>query len=851
MEVDGPGRWRDTATGVLSSMARMIEDLPWRGFVVAFVGVHLPFLLPIASAFDLATYADLYVQVLLLPVVLIALRWGTREIEHREELQFWNYLSFAVLCWWIVRWTYVLIPRDQRGAEVHLAIDGVYLLFYIGFLLAAATKPHIRSDGEGRTPLWTVETLSWAGLVFTLLVYFVLIPIDFTPRSYDTWEASLYFYLSLDAIVAIRFAQLAIGCRSFRWRTTYWLLCSTAVQWAVFGVLEILWSQGSAAWLDATWTNILWQLPLLTLVLAVRLWHRSASSNGSVVEKRLRREGLLRNGSSLVAATLVLPTIHFGLSLAGLLDAATRTPREWLVLSGLVMLGGLALFERSLMQKQSLHQNTYLSSLIESSPLPTVLLDPQHRVLTCNPAFEALFIYSCHKIVGLDLDDLITTDATLSEASGVTDRVQSGESTFTVGRRNRSDGSPVDVRIFGIPLRSEGRLIGIYALYQDITERLAAEQTLKDSEERFRRLSEAAFEGVILSDQGKIIDANQQAAEIFGYTVEDMIGKPIGTRVSKDQKALVQERSQSNYELPYELECYRKDRSKFTMEARGKSIPYRGRDARVTVVRDITEQRKLEEKFRRSQKIEAIGRLTAGIAHDFNNLLTVILGRGEVLARRLEAGSEPQQWSEEITGAARRAALMIQQLLAFGRKQPLRVESVDLNAALQAMEKMLKRLLPPSIVLELEPGVDLGSIQADPSQIEQVIMNLVINSRDAMPEGGELTLETARIEISESIDRDVVDIDPGTYACLTVTDSGAGMSAEILEQAFEPFFTTKVKGEGAGLGLATVYGIVKQSGGGISVDSTIGCGTVVRVFLPCSDDPSRESDSSHGLQERS
>jgi nitrogen-specific signal transduction histidine kinase/CheY-like chemotaxis protein len=259
----------------------------------------------------------------------------------------------------------------------------------------------------------------------------------------------------------------------------------------------------------------------------------------------------------------------------------------------------------------------------------------------------------------------------------------------------------------------------------------------------------------------------------------------------------------------------------------------------VVSSRDITdrillesEKRQLEEQYRQSQKIEAIGRLAGGIAHDFNNLLTVINSYSSMAAEQLVDGDPLKSDIQEIIEAGQRASTLTRQLLAFSRKQMLAPRILDLNEVVGELEKMLRRLIGEHIELGTCLAQNLGRVNADPSQIEQVLMNLAVNARDAMPEGGKLTIETANIELDEDYASKRPDTRSGRYVMLAVTDTGLGMTPEVQERLFEPFFTTKAKGQGTGLGLATVYGIVKQSGGNIWAYSELGIGTTFKIYLP-------------------
>ena len=248
------------------------------------------------------------------------------------------------------------------------------------------------------------------------------------------------------------------------------------------------------------------------------------------------------------------------------------------------------------------------------------------------------------------------------------------------------------------------------------------------------------------------------------------------------------------------------------------------------ITRDVTERLHLEEQLRNAQQLEAIGRLAGGIAHDFNNILSIIMGHGELLLAMGAVDEQTRSGLEQMRRAADRAASLTQQLLAFSRKQVLQPRVLDLNETVASVQKMLTRVIGEDIELIGNLSSELMLVRADPGQLEQVVMNLLVNARDAMPQGGKITMETANIEIrDEHLD---LDLPPGRYVMLKVTDTGHGMDSATLSHVFEPFFTTKPMGKGTGLGLATVYGIVKQSGGSVCAESEAGRGTAFRVYLP-------------------
>ncbi len=368
------------------------------------------------------------------------------------------------------------------------------------------------------------------------------------------------------------------------------------------------------------------------------------------------------------------------------------------------------------------------------------------------------------------------------------------------------------------------------ALIEDITDRRRAERQLRESEERFRRLAEASFEGIVVLEGDEIIDANELYAGMLGRAPPQVIGRPIDELIVPEERPAVMERIRRGDERAFEHGLLRADGTRLTVEVRCRTATAAGGAVRVVAVRDVTEHKRFEREIQQAQKMEAVGRLAGGIAHDFNNLLTVIQGYGQLLERELEPGPLRDQ-AEAIHRATAQASLMTQQLLAFGRQQPPQPMLLDLNKVLAATEKLLRRLVRADIEVRVRAGDGLGKIKADPGQIQQVILNLTINAVDAMPQGGVLSLDTLDSSLDTDRPQRPPSLPPGAYVLLRVRDTGTGMDPETLSRVFEPFFTTK-EGKGTGLGLATVYGIVNQNGGRIAIDSTPGEGTAFSIYLP-------------------
>jgi len=325
---------------------------------------------------------------------------------------------------------------------------------------------------------------------------------------------------------------------------------------------------------------------------------------------------------------------------------------------------------------------------------------------------------------------------------------------------------------------------------------------------------------------------------MFGYAgPPELIGRDLRVLVAPDEIPRVEGYAAACQEggpAPprYEFQGVRRDGTLIWVETLMSVTSWRHGTALLATFVDVTERKRLEDHLRQSQKMEAIGRLAGGVAHDFNNLLTVISGRAQIELLRPELSGPSRRNIDLIAEAASRASTLTKQLLAFSRKQVLQPRVLDVDIVVARMEPLLRRLIGEDIdlVTATEPG--LGRVRADPGQLEQVVLNLAVNARDAMPRGGRLTVETANAELDEAYARQQADVHPGPYVILAVSDTGVGMDAETRAHLFEPFFTTKGVGEGTGLGLATVYGIVKQSGGHITAYSEVGRGTTIKIYLP-------------------
>ncbi len=480
-------------------------------------------------------------------------------------------------------------------------------------------------------------------------------------------------------------------------------------------------------------------------------------------------------------------------------------------------------------------------TLAESGLVGIIVAESSGQIIEANEAFLEMVGYSRQDLAaGLVSWASMTPPEWVDLNAAATEQLRAcGVARTWEKEYLRRDGTRVPVLV-GVAALEGGKNI---ALSIDLTERKRAEagrsraeEALRASEEQYRVL----FENSPLTkwlydvDTLRFLAVNDAAVRTYGYSREEFLGMTImGIRPPQDvpQLETAMKRRVDEGHLgvwPHR----RKDGTVFKAEIHAHTFLQDGATHRLIVAMDVTESRRLEEQLRQAQKMEAVGRLAGGVAHDFNNVLSVILGYGEMLLSDLPAGEPMRDDIDEIAKAARRAADLTRQLLTFSRQQVMDPKVLDLNDLLSNVDKMLRRVLGADVDLASLPAKGLGRVRADPGSIEQVVMNLVVNARDAMPTGGHLTIETANVELDEEYARLHAGAKPGPHVMLAVTDTGIGMDAQTLGRIFEPFFTTKPQGKGTGLGLSTVFGIVHQSGGTVWAYSEPGKGTTFKVFLP-------------------
>jgi len=393
-----------------------------------------------------------------------------------------------------------------------------------------------------------------------------------------------------------------------------------------------------------------------------------------------------------------------------------------------------------------------------------------------------------------------------------------------------------------VAMTQHDELGALAATFNRMTSAVAErEERLRENEERFRAMTESAVDAVVTADStGTIVSWNRGAQAIFGYPPNEVLGTALDRLIPERYRqgtdgglaGLPSTDAASAAPSSIELHGLGKDGREFPIELSLATWKTRQGAFLTAIIRDVTERTQLEAQFRQAQKMESVGRLAGGVAHDFNNLLTVIGGQAELVRMRLPLDNPLRERIGMVQDAAARAADLTKQLLAFSRKQVLEPKILDLNTVVEGVAPMLRRLIGEDVELLTRLAPDLGHVEADPGQLTQIIVNLAVNARDAMPGGGRLTIETDNVELDETFaDRRADEIRPGPYVMLAVSDTGVGMNEETRSHIFEPFFTTKEAGKGTGLGLATVYGIVKQSNGHVGVYSEPGQGTTFKIYL--------------------
>jgi two-component system, cell cycle sensor histidine kinase and response regulator CckA len=558
--------------------------------------------------------------------------------------------------------------------------------------------------------------------------------------------------------------------------------------------------------------------------------------------QRVRRQAMresLETGEKHISWQQVVPALHKSGQAVGL-----EVSFDEFVAGGKRLFTGIC---RDVTERKRIEDERFqLAAIVESSEDAVIGKNLDGIITTWNTGAKRIYGYRAEEILGKHIS-ILTPPERPDEVPQTMEKLRRGERAALYETvRITKDGRRIHVSLTVSPIRDNaGRITGVSSVDRDITDRKLVEMKLQEQEKALRsseQLYRSLFEGMVhgiyrLGREGEFLEVNPALVAMLGYnSAGDVLKLNPATELYLDpqEKPRLVQKWLEETKIEDEVKWRRRDGTIITVRLNGRTLT----DDRGVVqgfefiAEDVTERRSLEQELRQVQKVEAVEQLASGIAHEFNNYLGVILGYSEILVEEAGTNQSLRRSVAEIKAATHRAASLSRSLLTFSRKQVLEPTILDLNHAILEAHKMLHRLLPASIEIVPLLDPDLGRVKADPGQIQQILINLVINARDAMPLGGKITIETSNRELDEFYCNQHPGIQPGTHVLLAVRDTGCGMDAETLGHIFEPFFTTKEQGKGTGLGLSTTYGIVKQSGGRIDVESSLGAGSVFRIYLP-------------------
>jgi len=542
------------------------------------------------------------------------------------------------------------------------------------------------------------------------------------------------------------------------------------------------------------------------------------------------------------------PVVSKGEYVLGAINVLDRLPRSLPIGHRKILqtlanaIAGQLDLRRASLHRTTPHPESRYQVLFDQNVAGFYRAAPDGQVIGCNSTFARMLGYdSREEVLGCQAQQFYFS--TEEREQFLKELQREGSLANSELRLRRKDGSSIwVVENVAATCDEQGNVTLIEGTIVDISAHKRAEVALRESQERLDGIITSAMDAIITVDEKQqIVVFNKAAEEIFRCTAAEVIGKTIDRFLPASVRAIHQQHirgfgqtgvSTRSMDSPGTLAALRSNGEEFPIEATISQVKTSSEKFYTVMLRDISVRKRTEEQLRQTQKMEAVGRLAGGIAHEFNNYLAIIMGYTELLERETVGNESLRLNLSEIKGASQKVASLTRQLLAFGRKQVIELTEVDLNSSVWETHKLLRRLIPVTIELIPKLQGDLGKVKADPTQVQQILINLVLNARDSLPEGGKIFIETEEVDLDPEYASRQLDVQPGRYVMLSVADTGIGMDHETLSHIFEPFFTTKEEGKGTGLGLSTTYGIVKQSGGHLTVASVPGKGSTFRIYLP-------------------
>jgi two-component system, cell cycle sensor histidine kinase and response regulator CckA len=805
--------------------------LPRSAFAtLASVLVHVFVLVAFAHSRKLPVLSDFFQLASILIAIIVCFLTGRR--SRGISRPFW-FLASSAFGTWALGKCLIIYDYDYLGlTTVRIA---PLLLFFLAFAPLFATVFLSREDfQESLNWEWILDASQILGLILVLYLFLVYVPLLYYG---DAAVAPLEDRLLLWRNIVLSGALLArvLFSSSRTVRRLYW---PVAASLAVFAVAT--WfgnrAQDASNASSTSWWDLAWSIPFCAIALRAVFWDDPVES----LSVQHERPGISRVIFAYLPS-LVLPL---------LLLAKYRTVlREQIFLGLFGLTFSIILFNVRLLLTQRRQRLTaealqasehQYRSLFERNMAGVFRSTAEGKLLDCNPAMATMTGYTREELLSNPLGILYAGGN--EERTELVRRLPAGSAPspqeFCLRRK---DGSPLWVVLnVSLERQADGTNI-IEGTAIDVTQSKLNSLAIEDWKNRYDAAIQASRQIIYESDpDSKRVTLGGCVREILGYSASELSGDAGAwlALIHPEDTAHYFERLRTavttRETVEFEFRVRRKDNTYRILEEQSRAvINESGQATRIVgFISDITDRRALETQLRQAQKMEAIGRLAGGVAHDFNNLLTIVSGYSSILLESTGPTGPYRNELEQIRTATDRAAALTRQLLAFSRQTVLQPRNIKLNEVVSNLERMLRRLIGEDIELLTALDADVGIVRVDPGQIEQVLMNLVVNARDAMPTGGKLIIQTENVYLDENYTRKRQYVRPGPYVLLAISDSGTGIPAEIQARIFEPFFTTKEPGKGTGLGLPMVYGVVKQSGGSIEVSSEVNCGTTVKIYLP-------------------